>query len=256
MPVPLATPFGRRIQTRRSVREWFLSAVLHLLAIAALVWQGQRAAAHLARAAGEGPGPGGGGGGGWSRALAVFTVPAAQAAPPPPVETPAFSVPTVVEPLPEVQPDSTPTPPPPPAPAADPTSQSAGASAAGAGAGQGPGAGPGAGGGTGGGTGGGVGSGVGPDSGGAGGRIFPPQPQGIILPPMPSPRSLRGTRVTVTFTIGERGEVLDVAVEPPIQDRGYRNQFLERMRRYTFTPGYDRLGGQPVRAAIPITITL
>ncbi len=256
MPVPLATPFGRQIQTRRSVREWLLSAVLHLIAIAALVWQGQRAAAQLARAAGEGPGlGGGGGGGGWSRALAVFTVPAAQAAPPPPVETPVFVVPSVVEPLPEVKPDSTPTPPLPPAPT-EPAPQAVGASATGAGAGQGPGAGPGSAGGTGGGTGGGVGSVVGPDSGGAGGRIFPPQPQGIILPPMPSPRSLRGTRVTVTFTIGERGEVLDVAVEPAIQDRGYRNQFLERMRRYTFTPGYDRLGGRPVRAAIPITITL
>jgi hypothetical protein len=73
---------------------------------------------------------------------------------------------------------------------------------------------------------------------------------------MPSPRSLRGTRITVTFTIGERGEVLDVAVDPPIEDRGYRAQFLERMRRYTFTPGYSPRDGRAVRAALPITITL
>jgi hypothetical protein len=85
--------------------------------------------------------------------------------------------------------------------------------------------------------------------------VFPPQPQGIILPPPGRPSSLAGVRLVVTFTISERGEVLDVDVEPPIRDRGYRNEFLDRMRRYVFTPAYT-LDGRPVRAIFPVTITL
>lgn len=255
MHVPLATPFGRQVRTQRFALETVLSAVVHLVALSIIIWLGHRAIV-AERAAGEGPGAGGGGGGGWGRAIAVFSTPAVEVAATPPeveqIETAALEIPTVVEPLPEPTPDSVP----PAAPAAAPAEQpAASGEGAGAGPGTGAGAGPGSGGGSGGGTGGGTGSGVGPDSGGAGGRVFPPQPQGIILPPSPSPRSLRGRRVTVVFTVGERGEVIDVEVEPPIEDRGYRNQFMERMRRYTFTPGYTP-GGRPVRAEYPIAITL
>jgi protein TonB len=261
MPVPLANPFGRQVRAPRTTLGSLLSAVLHLAVIGALAWHGQRVAAEAARAAGSGPGPGGGGGGGWGRALALFSAPAAEAATPPPlaeVELPSLELPEVVLPVPDPEPvalDSLA----PLVPAAVDTAPARTAAAPGEGPGQGAGvgtgAGPGSGGGTGGGAGGGVGSGIGPDSGGAGGRIFPPQPQGIILPPMPSPRRLRGSRVTVTFTIGERGEVLDVRVSPTIPDRAYLAQFLERMRRYTFTPGYTR-DGRPVRAELPIAITL
>ena len=77
----------------------------------------------------------------------------------------------------------------------------------GQGEGSGTGGGPGSGSGTGGGVGSGRGTGVGSDSGGTG-RVFPPQPQGIILPPTGAPANLRGVRLTVRFEISERGEVL------------------------------------------------
>jgi len=62
-------------------------------------------------------------------------------------------------------------------------------------------------------------------------------------------------RVVVTFFISERGEVVRVETDPLIRDRGYRNEFLDRMRRYTFTPGMTR-DGHPVASQISITITL
>jgi protein TonB len=253
MQAPLATPFGRQVQPPGFTREWLLSAGVHLALIALVALLGHRAIV-AERAAGEGAGAGGGGGGGWGRALAVFHTPVPEAPAPPPIrEVETLALPIEAPTLePVLQQDTTPS----PAAAAEVEAPSpASGDGLGAGAGAGPGAGPGSGGGSGAGSGGGVGSGIGPDSGGAGGRIHPPQAHGMILPPLPSPRALRGRRVTVTFTIGERGEVLAVRVEPPIEDRGYRAQFLERMRGYTFTPGYTP-GGRPVRAEYPITITL
>ena len=129
---------------------------------------------------------------------------------------------------------------------------------AGEGAGAGTGVGPGSGTGTGGGTGGGVGTGFGNDSGpgGGGGTVIPPQLQGMIIPPPDRPRELRGTLVKVTFKINERGEVVEVSTDPQIRDRGYRNEFMDRMRRYTFTPAYTRVGHQPVASQVDITVRL
>lgn len=255
--VPFATLFGRQESSRRLNRGWLLSAVLHAGLLALLVYQGQRLAAEAARMPGEGPGLGGGGGGGWGRAFAVFSAPASAAveAPAPPAPEPeprALEVPQNVVPLPEPSPDSLKA-----AAAAqhEPAAAPVSGQGTGAGTGTGPGAGPGSGGGAGGGSGGGIGSGVGPDSGGAGGRIFPPQPRGIILTPAGAPRELRGVQLTVTFTISERGEVLDVEVTPPIRDRGYRNEFLERMRRYTFSPA-RALDGRPLRATYEVLVTV
>jgi hypothetical protein len=59
----------------------------------------------------------------------------------------------------------------------------------------------------------------------------------------------------VTFYVSERGVVDNVEVDPPIRDRGYRDDFMERMRRYTFTPAYTR-DGRPVPAQFPVRITL
>ncbi|HXY18557.1 MAG TPA: hypothetical protein VEH83_01030, partial [Gemmatimonadales bacterium] len=124
----------------------------------------------------------------------------------------------------------------------------------GEGAGKGPGAGPGAGGGSGGGTGGGVGPGTGPDSGG-GGTVRPPNPTGIILPPTHPPSELRGTRITVVFEISATGEVTHVALDPNPRDHRFANEFLERLRRYTFSPAVT-LDGQPVPGLFRITFTL
>jgi hypothetical protein len=167
-----------------------------------------------------------------------------------------LQVPTTVEPIPEPQ-DSVP-PDTAAVPAADTATAQGAVDGPGVGPGQGPGVGPGSGGGSGSGTGGGIGPGVGPDSGGGaggGGNIFPPQPLGIILPPPGRPGDLRGVRITVNFFISERGEVVRVTTDPEIRDRGYRNEFLNRMRRYTFTPAYTR-DGRAVASEFPFQITL
>lgn len=241
--IPLAEPVLRQ---RVTLGGHALSAVLHVGVVAALVW-GAQVSSEMLRAPGEGPGRGGGGGGG-SRVFRVLLPFAPVPAPPAPPTEEAIVIPTQTRPLDSIipPPDST-------AIKAALAAQAA-AAAQGQGEGAGPGTGPGQGGGTGGGTGGGVGSGVGPDSGGGGGRMFPPQLQGILLPPDGRPGNLRGVELTVHFEISERGQVLSVQTEPEIRDRGYRNAFLERMRRYTFTAA--TLDGRPVRAPYSVRIRL
>lgn len=245
--IPLASPFGRQIQQRGTVRDWILSAAFHVVLVGGLIWLG-RALEEMARVPGHGPGLGGGGGGGGNRVFAVFTVPAAAAAVPP---TPALVLPTQLSlRIPEVKlPDSVPRPP----SAAELAQQIAGMGP-GQGPGQGSGTGPGSGSGTGGGIGSGIGPGVGSDSGGAG-RIFPPRLDGIILPPAGRPSSLAGVQITVRFDVSDRGEVLDVTLNPPIRDRGYRNEFMDRMKRYVFTPAHT-IEGRPVRALYDVNIRL
>lgn len=247
--IPLANAIGRQIQDRGSVREWILSAALHAAIVAAIILAGTTFEEVLG-SPGSGIGRGGGGGGGGNRAFAVFALPASASAtipPPPPLVVPdqlSLQVPVVKPPDPEIRPPS----------AAELAAQAVTGAGPGEGPGRGAGTGPGAGSGTGGGVGSGVGPGVGADSGGAG-RIFPPQLQGMILPPQPVPGGLKGTRVTARFEISERGEVLSVELDPPIRDRSYRNELLERLRHYNFTPAFT-LDGRPVRAVYPILITL
>jgi hypothetical protein len=99
-----------------------------------------------------------------------------------------------------------------------------------------------------------VGGGVGPDSGGSG-RVFPPQPIGVIIPPTDRPARVRGRVVTARFLISERGEVMRVALDPPTRDRNFNEQFLDRLRRYSFTPAYT-LEGRPIAWPYVITFTL
>jgi len=253
-PVPQAVPFDRQVRSQVSGPGTALSVVVHLALIAALLWATSPHFLDASRGIGAGAGRGGGGGGGGNAITALAVVFGATPPAPPPVvveQTQVLAVPATVEPIPETR-DSTPKPPP-----ADTATAQGAAEGPGVGPGQGPGVGPGSGGGSGGGAGGGIGPGVGPDSGagGGGGTIIPPQPMGIILPPPGRPGALRGVRITVTFFISERGDVVRVEVDPPIRDRGYRNEFLARMRRYTFTPAYTR-DGRPVASAFPFQITL
>lgn len=236
--IPLATPI-----IRQRVTPWghALSFVVHALVLAGAVWAAQKGAEAL-QSPGEGEGSGGGGGG--SRVFAVLLPQRAAATPPPQPDPAALTVPVTVKPLDSIIPpaaaDS--------APSAAPPSTGEGA---GAGKGEGPGTGPGSGGGTGGGSGGGVGA----DSGGGGGRVFPPQLQGMLIPPMENrPGNLRGVQLLVQFEIDERGQVLDVTTDPEIRDRGYRNRFMDQMRRYTFTPA--RLDGRAVRGRFEARIRL
>ena len=245
--VPLASPFGRQARERGTLRGLGLSAVLHLGLLALVLW-GQHRMMEAGLMPGAGPGRGGGGGGG-GRVFAVLALPPALRAAPP---APALTVPSlqaltlpVEQPAEEV----------PIQMSADELAALIRATAPGNGAGQGSGTGPGSGSGSGGGSGGGVGPGVGNDSGGGGGNVFAPQPQGIILPPPDRPSDLRGTTVRVRFEISARGEVLDVSLDPPIRDRKFRSDFLERLRRYTFTPAYTR-DGRAVAGVFEIRITL
>lgn len=244
--VPLATPFGRQVRERGILRGVGLSAVVHVALIALVIWGGRRLA-EADLAPGDGGGRSGGGGGGGNRIFAVFALPTAS---PPLPPAPALVVPSLQAlTVPMTQP-----------PEAVPEQISAQdlarlAQPTGAGAGQGTGTGPGSGSGTGGGSGSGVGTGVGPDSGGAGGSYFPPQPQSIIMPPDPRPASVRGTTITARFEISSRGEVLRVTIDPAIRDRRFSDALVERLRSYVFTPAYTR-DGQPMAAPFEIRITL
>lgn len=242
--IPLATPFGRLARERGGARGVILSAAVHAALALAVVWSGSRL---ILADRMPGAGRGGGGGGGGSRTLLLFVPPAQAAAPalPPP---PALVMPQAPPiPLPQMQ-----------ALVIPPPNLSSEQLLAMLGPGQGPGKGsglgPGAGAGTGGGSGSGTGPGAGPDSGG-GGRVYPPQPQGIIMPPPDRPASVHGTVVTARFEISARGDVMRVSLDPMPRDRKFAAAFLDRLRRYTFTPAYS-LDGRPVAAAFQISFTL
>jgi hypothetical protein len=228
-----------------------LSAFLHAVVIALLLWKTGEQYVDANRGLGANLGRGGGGGGGGARAVLMLAVPGAAAAQEaPPVEAPVTPPITVPLEMPTTIPEPTAQPTAAPAVAATP--------GPGDGAGAGTGTGPGSGSGTGGGSGGGVGTGTGNDSGpgGGGGTVFPPSLQGILIPPTDGkPRELRGVRILVTFRISERGEVVSVTTDPQIRDRGYRNEFLDRMKHYAFTPAYTR-DGHAIASEISITITL
>ncbi len=245
--VPLASPFGRQVRDRGTLRGLGLSAVVHLGLLALVLW-GQHRMFEAARALGDGPGDSGGGGGG-GRVFAVLALPPARAALPP---APALTVPSLqaltlpVQQAPEEVPVQM---------SAEELAALVRASAPGIGPGQGGGAGPGSGGGTGGGSGTGTGPGTGSDSGGGGGNVYPPSPQQILLPPVDRPASVRGITVRARFEISARGEVLAVSLDPPLRDRKFRDEFLERLRGYTFTPAYTR-DGRAVPAVFEVRFPL
>jgi hypothetical protein len=77
----------------------------------------------------------------------------------------------------------------------------------------------------------------------------------MIMPPLDRPSSVRGTTVRVRLEVSARGEVLDVTIDPPIRDRHYRDEFLDRLRRYRFTPASTR-DGRNVPGVFEISIAL
>lgn len=185
---------------------------------------------------------GGGGGGGTGGSVAFITPPAAPPPPAPVVE--AVEVPVVPVVTPTVVPEPTPEPVETPVVAVRPDTLAAGAGgSAGTGGGSGGGAGTGQGIGTGSGTGAGSGGGSGGGVGGGGRAGSPPMTQQLIVPPLDHPRSLRGRTLEVTFQIDRTGRVTDIAVAPPITDRGYSRKFDEVMRGYRFRPARDPDGG-------------
>jgi protein TonB len=238
--VPLATPFGRQTRERGKLRGLGLSAVAHLVLLA-LVLYAQHKAIEAGLMPGLGPNRPGGGGGGGAAVVLFVRPPAAPAAPA--VEAPHLEVITTpaVQPPEEVPVQMSP--------------EEIRSLLQAATPGNGTGAGPGSGTGSGGGSGSGTGPGTGPDSGGAGGNVYAPRLDGFIMPPVDRPASVRGTTVRVRFEVSARGEVLDVAIDPPIRDRHYRDEFLDRLRRYKFTPAYTR-DGRAVPGVFEISIAL
>jgi len=231
-----------------------VSFLLHAVLIAWIAWGGSRlVAAASQRPGGEGP-RGGGGGGGASRVV-FFELPdvapptAVTMVPPPATVTVNFKPPTD---LPDVEiempkfdiPQTT---------VAMPTTGSV--LGQGPGSGGGPGAGTGTGGGIGSGQGTGIGDSIGPGTGGEGGRIFPPVPRQVILPPMGAPGSLKGKEVVVTFWVNSDGRVTRVETNPALSRGDYARIFRERMLGYLFTPALT-LEGQPIAAKLDITLIL
>ncbi len=190
---------------------------------------------------------GGGGGGGGQHGAAY------QAAPPPPPPPKPVVPPPQETPVPRVVPP----PPPPehqPPPAVTPLTVAPAATVAGAGSGGGSGGGRGTGAGPGNGSGQGPGSGSG--RGGGNGNGFggsAPIAQQMIIPPLNAPRALHGDSVEIRFSITAAGEVADIAVRPPIDDRKYAKAFDAAMRGYRFHPARDSLGNA-VAGSVVVTV--
>jgi hypothetical protein len=242
--IPLAVSLGRQTRQGGLIRGLGLSAAVHLLLIVLAAWGTYRSLAESEGDPGDGSSRRGGGGGG-SRAFTVLALaPALPSAPPPPALTvPSLAALTVpMEQPPEAVPQQV---------TAEELARLAQATGVGTGGG------PGSGTGSGGGTGSGRGPGVGSDSGAGGGRgtYFEPQPQGMILPPADKPSSVRGLRVTARFEISATGEVLRVTLEPALPDRRYQSEFLDRLRRYTFTPASSP-DGRPVPGVFVVRFEL
>jgi hypothetical protein len=238
--VPLAIPFGRQTLERGKLRGLGLSAVVHVGLLVLVLW-GQHRMIEAGLMPGLGPNKPGGGGGDGRVVVLYVQPPAAPAAPA--VEAPHLQVVTT----PAVQP-----------PEEVPVQMSAEEIRSllqAATPGNGTGAGPGSGTGSGSGSGSGTGPGTTADSGGAGGNIFPPRLDGFIVPPVDRPASVRGTTFRVRLEVSARGEVLDMTIDPPIRDRHYRDEFIDRLKRCTITPARTR-DGRAVPGVLELFFTL
>jgi protein TonB len=233
-----------------------MSALIHVVIIAAAVWDYSNPAAFTdvdMRTPG-GPGPvGGGGGGGGPQVTYVdityYTPPRQREETPPPAEE--FVIPTPVIARVEIPIDTVRF----DIPRRDTTPIGALVLGVGPGTGGGPGAGTGTGGGIGSGHGTGVGSGVGPGTGGGGGEIFPPAPRYTILPPQPRPKSVQGRTYQAKITVGADGRVVDVQIRPEIRDSDYRRRLTAQLYEWAFAPAMTR-EGLPVKGETIITLTL
>lgn len=209
-----------------------------------------------------GPGPAGGGGGGLGDGGApqlhfVLIAPQASAAP---ATTPV----AIPAPVPPPVPPPVPTPPPPPKPEVAPPAvtppiqatgtAASGASVAGTGSGKtgGVGAGPGIGGGIGSGEGPGKGSGVGPGTGGGAAKNYPPTLKQFVLPPLPTPSSVRGFKLTAWFDVDSTGKATLLRFTPT-PDRGYNDRIRETLLALRFRPAV-RADGSAIRDTVDIQV--
>ncbi len=230
-----------------------MSLLAHAVLLALALWAGSAAGGgplftDLGAGTGDAADEAGGGGGGSSgeEQVTYFEVPA-----PPPPPAPAVEPDPSELLFPEMPPVAADTVPflPAETPVAGPSDAApsrvlgdvAGAGAppgtgsgGGIGSGTGTGVGPGSGSGTGGGAGSGTGSGVGAGEGT--GRIAPPVPEVVLLPPQP-PRGLRGRSLTVRLTIDAEGMVRGVELDSG--DRGYDRSLRRVAMDWRFRPARD-----------------
>ncbi|MEO9250699.1 MAG: hypothetical protein ABI322_06745 [Gemmatimonadaceae bacterium] len=211
---------------------------------------------HRDGAGGAGPAGGGGGGLGAKGAPQLRFVQIAPQASAVPSVTPAVPVvpvpPPVLPPLPTPKPEVVP-----PAVAAQVQvtgTAASGAGVAGTGSGKagGAGAGPGTGGGIGSGEGTGKGSAVGAGTGGGNAKNFPPTLKQFVLPPLPTPSSVRGFKLTAWFDVDTTGKSTLLRFTPT-PDRGYNDRIRETLLALRFRPAV-RPDGTAVRDTVDIQV--
>ncbi len=265
-------PIGIPIAKQRTLGGAIVSVLLHVLVVLLLItpFLGPNIVAEMLGAGGPGPAGGGGGGSGGTGGgrVAVERVQYVVPPPPPKVETDRIQPPEVVKPPevkpPEIKPPEIVPPPVPqtsvPSPQASDVKLPDAADAsrtAGTGGGAGndgsAGSGPGSGGGVGSGIGTGRGSGVGAGTGGGDGRIFPPTPSELFIPPIPVPNNVKGKTITIVFDVDSTGRVIDFELTPT-RDANYNRKLREILGATRFRPATDGTG-RPVRAKYNLDYT-
>ncbi|HTS86884.1 MAG TPA: hypothetical protein VMG41_00200 [Gemmatimonadales bacterium] len=66
---------------------------------------------------------------------------------------------------------------------------------------------------------------------------------------------MRGVEIRVTFWVDATGKVVRVAIDPPIRDRKYRDEFTESMLSYRFHPALGP-DGVPISATTTLVVTI
>ena len=231
MPVlepPLPLPAAPRLSlpvTRRRLGPGALASLVVHAAIVGLLWQ---SAARLAQL-----GTGSAGGGGERPAVNFFALPAPAPAAVELPPTPRVQL-TALPPLQEIKLD---------VPAIAPALESAAAPGGAASGGAGQGAGPG------------TGSAAGPGTGGGGDYIIA-SPRTAILPPLAKiPGSVAGRTYRIRFWVTADGRVTRVEVDPPIRDEAYRQDLVQRMMAYQFTPARTRDGAN-VSSVVTVSLRI
>ncbi|CAN5869080.1 hypothetical protein BH11GEM2_BH11GEM2_17510 [soil metagenome] len=248
--VPIGLP--RRDEGRR--QGVIVSVLVHAAIIALLLFPIVLARTNIIPmqqgAGGAGPAGGGGGGRGGAQPheqvqfiVPTTAAPAATAPVPLPIPIPV----KVATPVPPIVPAPTLAVKPPEQAAAPVPVTSIGGVGAGAGTGNDgtTGNGPGTGGGVGSGIGTGRGSGLGPGTGGGTQANSLPQATEFFLPPLPTPRSVKGFSFSAEFDVDSTGRVLGVKFSET-RDGDYNRRIMSVLRAMRFRPGTGP-DGKPLR---------
>ena len=257
---PVGIP--RRKQTRW--QGWLLSLLAHLFLLLLLLRPARDSGidyGHRDGSGGSGPsgggggrGPGTGGDGGEVMLHFVQIAPQSNTAPavvqvlsmlprpavPPPVPVPKVVIPNIAAPTPA------------PAPPAGATSSPSSGAGTGTGKVAGAGAGTGTGGGVGSGEGTGNGSGVGQGTGGGVAKNHPPTLKQFVLPPLPTPSSVRGFKLTAWFDVDSTGKATLLRFTPT-PDHDYNNRIRETLLALRFRPAV-RVNGSALRDTVDIEV--